>query len=332
MYDSNSYHVRSLFSLQVGEGREFKTPIHVKSSETAQNITMIDEVGFEVDLARGGVGSGLNADLSKLKFVPTGTSLKIRHLHPSNEVSTRLCIKDFCIGYNSKKVRLHCPVIRATRSSPLLTCNTRQDAEVLFTKKMKVGKLQIRQRVPQGRWELVPSPELKLSLPALSRGKFSEESDLSYDLLTSRGSLDQRITYDGFLKLGLRVSSLSNSHGMPFLIPLTRLASYPCLLSAAMNKDTKVALEISLSAALKKPWMRSIGVDHSDAFGTVLSYEADLASRVKLESAISLRRKELWTAIEISPTSESMVKLTAEATCTSFRRKPMLLMGLRFEP
>jgi hypothetical protein len=131
----------------------------------------------------------------------------------------------------------------------------------------------MRQRVPRGRWELVPSPELRLILPQLTRGRLSEETEISYDLLTSRGSLDHRVTYDGFLKLGLRVSSLSNSHGMPLLIPLTRLASYPCLLNASMNN---VALEVSLSAALKKRWMRSIGIDHSDAFGTVLSYEADL--------------------------------------------------------
>ena len=127
--------------------------------------------------------------------------------------------------------------------------------------------------MPQGRWELVPSPELRLILPQLTRGRLSEETEISYDLLTSRGSLDHRVTYDGFLKLGLRVSSLSNSHGMPLLIPFTRLASYPCLLNASMNK---VALEVSLSAALKKAWVKSIGIDHSDTFGTVLSYEADL--------------------------------------------------------
>lgn len=204
-----------------------------------------------------------------------------------------------------------------------------KDAEVLFKKKMNLGRLQIRQRVPQGRWELVPSPELKLSLPPVSRGRISEETDLTYDLLTSRGSLDHRITYDGFLKLGIRASSLANSHGMPLLIPLTRIASYPCLVNAARSN---IALDVSASASLNQPWVRSIGIDHSDTFGTVLSYEADIDSRVKFESAVSLKRKELWTALEISPMSESMVKLTAEATFSSFIRKPMLLMGMRFEP
>jgi hypothetical protein len=54
-------------------------------------------------------------------------------------------------------------------------------------------------------------------------------------------------------------------------------------------------------------------------------------SKVKLESAISLRRRELWTAIEITPLSESMIKLTAEAT-SSIGKKPKLLLGMRFEP
>ena len=290
----------------------------------------VEECGFEVDLARGGVGSGVNLELgglsNKLKFVPSNTSLKIRHLHPSNELALRLGFGEkLSFGWNSNKVRATRGLLTIRR---MLTMQ--QDAELLISKHMKLGRLQIRQRIPQGRWELVPSPELKLSLPPVQRGKFTEESDLTYDLLTSRGSLDHRITYD-FIKLGFRASCLSNAHGLPLLIPFTRLMSYPCLINASMNSN-KMALEASLSANLKKPWLRSLGVDYSENFGTVLSYEAELATRVKLESAVSLRKKELWVALEVSPSSESMIKLTAEATTSSLWSKPALLLGMRFEP
>ncbi len=65
----------------------------------------------------------------------------------------------------------------------------------------------------------------------ISRGRFKEEVDVAYDLLASQGSVTQRLTVDK-LMVSLRAST-AGSHGLPFLIPLNPLMSYPFLLHAS---------------------------------------------------------------------------------------------------
>ena len=46
----------------------------------------------------------------------------------------------------------------------------------------------IKQRIPRGQWELIPTPEFRFTPRPVQRGKVKDEQEVSYDLLASRGN------------------------------------------------------------------------------------------------------------------------------------------------
>lgn len=262
----------------------------------------VDEAGFLVDLSAPSLVTGIKFGLGGERL------LKIRLLHPTNSISASVDSKNWSTSMNF-----------ATK-----------DMEFAFQKPVKPGVLHVKQIVPKGRWELVPSPSIKLCMTPISRGRFKEEVDVGYDFLASQGSVEQRLTLDK-LTVSLKAST-ARSHGLPFLIPFHPLVSYPFLLHASTKGS---CADASITYKFNKPWIKSLTADWSRAFGPTLAYRAAPCETVSTEMAISAQRKQLWMAVELlaSSSPQKKVRFTAEATFSkSHPTKPALLLGFLFEP
>jgi hypothetical protein len=142
--------------------------------------------------------------------------LKVRHLYPNNEVATRFNGDRWSYGLNMKtKVRRSYLSLFITADINLSHFQNMQDFDVEYLRPVRAGKLIIRQKIPNGRWELFPTPEFKVSPMHCSgnlyshpplrydasfdltqlcttpvvRGSLKDEVDVGYDLLAHRGAV-----------------------------------------------------------------------------------------------------------------------------------------------
>lgn len=235
------------------------------------------EAGFEGDLkdqvARSGVHLSFGDKQLKLRLI---NPLKPLNPLTVKEVAARWSGNHWSFGYDFST----------------------KDVDFEYRTQIKPGELQIRQRIPRAQWELFPTPEFRLSANPRQFGKLEHKLAVSYDLLMSRGRLEQTFDYNKRLKL-------------------------------KANADSAMGGHFGLITNIDKPWAKSVGVEHSKKIGTLLTYHAEPSKRLLFETALGLRRHELWTSVQIAPTKDSKIKFTAEATVNN-STKPALRLGARY--
>jgi len=258
----------------------------------------VEECGFDLSISRTPeIRSGVNIKAGEKE-------LKVRHLYPNNEVATRFNGDRWSYGLNMKT----------------------KDFDVEYLRPVRAGKLIIRQKIPNGRWELFPTPEFKLCTTPVVRGSLKDEVDVGYDLLAHRGAVEQRLDFGG--KYRLRISAHSpGAPGFPLLAALKpRLVAYPFLFMAATKGS---GLDSSLTMNVKGG---ALGIAYNRALGPVIGFKTESNKRVGVETEVSVVGKEWWTALDCAPLKDCKFKLTAEATVNkSSLSKPFFRLGARYE-
>mmetsp|Transcript_38576 Transcript_38576/g.85866 ORF Transcript_38576/g.85866 Transcript_38576/m.85866 type:complete len:242 (-) Transcript_38576:623-1348(-) len=236
----------------------------------------LTEVSFETDVNERWASKG------GIKVAAGDTKFKLKSTLRGKKAALELSADKWGVQYNlaSKDVKLH------------------------WKTNIKPGELKISQRVPQSKWELVPTPEFQLTTTAINRGKFKDELELSHDMLYGVSKIEETLEYNGKYKLKVEADTATKLRGA----------------------------HVGVRAKLRRPWCEQVGVDYSRMEGPVLTYDVEPCAQVEIESAISLRSRELWTALELKPTRGSRVTLTTDAVFRASRiLKPALRLGAKVD-
>lgn len=127
---------------------------------------------------------------------------------------------------------------------------------------LQPGTLFITQRVPNGKWAVVPSPKIELKTNVFSSDKFKDHSHFSYDYMTRLATISETLKYQGKHKFKV---SLDNKPGL----------------------DTT---SITLGSKLNMRFAKSVSLNYTKAAGPTLNYKTGLAPGYKLKASANPNR------------------------------------------
>ncbi|GFR44837.1 hypothetical protein Agub_g6178 [Astrephomene gubernaculifera] len=158
--------------------------------------------------------------------------------------------------------------------------------------KSQSGEFKLKQKIPKGQIELVPSPEFQWRSHVVKGRKVAWEVQPSYCFQTRKAKLDQTLELGGGKhKIKLEMDSRAGTRG----------------------------LTGTLTSRLDAGWARQLSVKYSPAAGASLTHELEPSKQVSLKSTVGLRARDLKLVAEVKPGKVAGVKpkLTLESRLTA---------------
>lgn len=168
----------------------------------------------------------------------------------------------------------------------------------------RFGELKVTQRVPEHKFELIPTPELELTTVLRDTKDMKHELVMAYDFQERAGYVEDTLELWDKYKL----SVLSNTR--------------------------EEGVYTKLKSKVGKRYMKNVGMTYNKSLGPTLFYEAEPADSAELEAKYNLRSKTVNASLTLKPTIAPKVELCVDAVLsvgTPGKYQAGVVAGLKYK-